>query len=534
MAFFTSLAARLSYPAAGENGGEIMTIQNMELKLSAGWQTLERGEGCWQYADIQVFAADGGAVTLRGATTPVLALRLTLDPVAAEDSLVLGDAWERGYGDLGWAAPDADRRLPWYFFAWQGQTLFCRGVMTRPNALCFWNFDGRTPVLTMDLRCGTEPLTLGGRTLEVCRVVAEEKTGDLHQACADFCARLCPDPRMPAGPIFGGNDWYCNYGCNSAEKIRTHARRIARCAEGTGIAPYMVIDDGWQLCHSQLPGQDYNGGPWRFANDNFGDMKALAADIRALGVIPGIWIRPLQTREKLPEDCRLTCGRGDYPLDPSVPQVLEYLRREIRTIVEWGYRLIKFDFSCADVFGKWGFQMEDDLYLPPVLFHDRTRTTAQILKDFYAALREAAGEDVLLMGCNTVGHLAAGIVDIQRTGDDTSGRDWGRTKKYGVNTLAFRMMQHGTFFRVDADCVGITREIGWEKNRQWLDVLAKSGTPLFVSIGEDAFTPQVEDGIRQAFRHAAAARQVSRPLDWQQTLTPEVWESDFGTHRYSW
>ena len=155
-------------------------------------------------------------------------------------------------------------------------------------------------------------------------------------------------------------------------------------------------------------------------------------------------------------------------------------------------------------------------------------------KAFYLAIREAAGDDVLIMGCNTFSHLSAGIMDIQRTGDDTSGREWERTKKYGVNTLAFRMMQHGAFYQVDADCVGITCDVPWEKNAQWLDVLAKSGTPLFVSIGEDAFTPQVEMAIRAAFETADKTTHVSTPVDWLETKTPRVWDSQFTRDTYDW
>jgi alpha-galactosidase len=168
-------------------------------------------------------------------------------------------------------------------------------------------------------------------------------------------------------------------------------------------------------------------------------------------------------------------------------------------------------------------------------FADRTKTTAQIMKNFYLAIREAAGDDVLIMGCNTFSHLSAGIMDIQRTGDDTSGKDWERTKVYGINTLAFRMMQHGAFYCVDADCVGVTRDVAWEKNSQWLDVLAKSGTPLFVSIADNGcFTKEVEDAVTAAFQKACEPHAVSRPLDWMTTKTPAVWKSDFGTDTYQW
>ena len=33
----------------------------------------------------------------------------------------------------------------------------------------------------------------------------------------------------------------------------------------------------------------------------------------------------------------------------------------------------------------------------------------------------------------------------------------------GVNTLAFRLPQHNTFYHIDADCVGIFGMIPWEK-----------------------------------------------------------------------
>ena len=77
------------------------------------------------------------------------------------------------------------------------------------------------------------------------------------------------------------------------------------------------------------------------------------------------------------------------------------------------------------------------------------------MRELYAAIREAAGPSVVI-GCNTIGHLGAGFFELQRTGDDTSGREWERTRKMGVNTMAFRLPQHGTFFAADADCAPIT------------------------------------------------------------------------------
>ncbi len=155
------------------------------------------------------------------------------------------------------------------------------------------------------------------------------------------------------------------------------------------------------------------------------------------------------------------------------PRPLKRLRRDIRTLAGWGYQLIKHDFSTYDLLGRWGFAMGAQLTDDNWNFADRSRTNAEVILDLYRAIREAAG-DVMLLGCNTVGHLTAGFFELQRIGDDTSGRDWNRTRKMGVNTLAFRAPQHNTFFAVDADCVGLTRQIPWELNRQWLDLLAEA------------------------------------------------------------
>jgi len=237
--------------------------------------------------------------------------------------------------------------------------------------------------------------------------------------------------------------------------------------------------------------------------------------------------------EKVPQDWLWKFEGNHSSLDPSHPQVLEQISRDISRLRDWGYKLIKHDFTTYDTFGAWGFEMVDD-YVSRVEFSDKTKTTAEIIKQLYQTIRDAAGDDVAIIGCNTVSHLSAGYFEIQRTGDDTSGIEWERTKNYGINTLAFRMPQHNAFYAADADCVGITKKLDWNINRRWLDVLAKSGTPLFVSIGDDAYTPEVKEDITEAFRKAIAATNVSRPVDWMQTKIPQVWDSDFGRDHYEW
>lgn len=146
-------------------------------------------------------------------------------------------------------------------------------------------------------------------------------------------------------------------------------------------------------------------------------------------------------------------------------------------------------------------------------FADRSRTTAEIIIDHYRSIR-AGADDAVLIGCNTIGHLSAGIFDVTRTGDDTSGKEWDRVRKMGVNTLAFRMPQHGTFFAVDADCVGqtATNSIPWAKNQQWLDLLAQryAIVRVFQAWLGDTGTGTCSQGRPGRRQQAATGRRTTR------------------------
>jgi alpha-galactosidase len=166
---------------------------------------------------------------------------------------------------------------------------------------------------------------------------------------------------------------------------------------------------------------------------------------------------------------------------------------------------------------------------------DPTVTTAEALVRFYGRIRQAA-DGALVLGCNVVGHLAAGLVDAQRTGDDTSGRNWERTRRMGVNTLAFRVAQHGAFFAVDADCVPSTPATDWAMNRQFLDLVARSGTVLFVSVDPSTRTDAVDADLSAALRLAldGGAPDGVEPLDWLSTPTPRRWRTGEEEITYSW
>lgn len=449
---------------------------------------------------------------------------------------ILGDHWERGYGDLEWRGYVPERILPWYALIHDAETGRTQGfgVQTGGAAIAHWTIDPAGISLVLDIRSGAKGINLSGRNLVISQLVFLESEPDetLFDFSRRFCRALCPAPRLPKFPVYGGNDWYYAYGSNSADSIRRDAALIREHSPSTTNAPFMVIDAGW------FPAQGCGGGPYDHGNEKFPDMPGLAAEMKAMNVRPGIWIRPLLINDspiawQLPANHPIRAREKGIVLDPSVPEVLELVRQDIARLTEWGYDLIKHDFTTFDITGRWGFEMTDRFTGGDWTFADSTRTTAEIIRDLYQTIREAAGEGILI-GCNTVGHLGAGLFELQRTGDDTSGREWERTRKMGINTLAFRMPQHGTFFDVDADCVGLTNDVPWDLNSQWLDLLARSGTPLFVSADPAAMGAAQSAALREAFSIAATDQPVAEAVDWLETTCPSHWQTASGTTSYNW
>src|SRR6185312_10591567 len=246
-------------------------------------------------------------------------------------------------------------------------------------------------------------------------------------------------------------------------------------------------------------------------------------DIRRAGARPGIWVRPLLAPANAPDSWRL--ARDRTVLDPTVPDVRQKIGEDIRRLREWNYDLIKHDYSTFDIFGRWGFQMGTALTRDGWTFASgATRTNAEVISELYATIRAAAG-DALVIGCNTVSHLSAGRFEVCRIGDDTSGTEWARTRKMGVNSLAFRGPQHGAFYVADADCAAVTTAVPWSLGRQWLDLLSRSGTSLFVSLAPDALGPAQRADLRAALARAATHQPLAEPLDWRETVYPRHWRA---------
>lgn len=442
------------------------------------------------------------------------------------DVRILGDTWERAYADLSWQGLSARRFLPWYFLLTDGKVTIGCGVKTGPASFVSFCCDGEGVTAVFDVRNGDAGVALAGREVLIGSLVCHEyKDVSPFEAGKRFCRLLCDKPLAPPEPVYGGNNWYYAYGNSSFSELLCDARYQAKLAGDNKNRPFMVVDDGWE--------QGSCSGPWE-PNEKFGDMAKLAREIKSLGVKPGLWVRYLTDESNtLPDEWRLNNESRCY--DPSRPDVLNYIAETTQKFCGWGYELIKHDFSTVDLFGDWGKDLNGAITKKKNwFFADRSRTSAEIVLDFYRTIKKAAGS-ALILGCNTVSHLTAGEAELFRIGDDTSGKEWERTRLFGINALAFRLIQHKAFYDVDADCVGVMdHHIPWSLNKRWLDLLSESGTPLFVSCPEGALTEEQEKDMIKAYRLAAVQSGNLEPLDWLWNELPRLWRVGEKTVQYDW
>jgi len=479
-----------------------------------------------------------GRILLSGGTASQV--KLVWKTALGAETRVLGGMWERTYGDSAWERVDAptkprDGSFAWYFLANDTRRTDGYGVRVQPNAFACWQAFPDRIELTLDVRAGSDPVELGSRTLEVCRLVSRKGLADESAFAAGraFCRMMCPKPRLPAAPVYGYNDWYCAYGRNSATNFLADAAALVGFlddpARGPRVAnrPFLVVDDGWQFRRTTEASEP--GVRWASHNATWGmAMDEFARRVKALDARPGLWYRPF-----VPE---AGCRAG--AVDPTDPKWARQIREEMARFADWGFELVKIDFITFDWNQVWGYELGASPVKKPLpRWNDRTRTTAEVVRSLYGVMREAAGDRMCIIGCNAIDHFAAGLFELQRTGDDTSGREWERTRKMGPNTLGMRAIHNGTFYQCDGDCVGLVKagDVPWHLNRQWLELVGRSGTSLFTSwkrvLTDD---PDVRRWLGDMWRCNAAPHATAEPLDWLETVRPRRWRFDSGVRTFDW
>lgn len=538
------LLSRLTYATSAQTTAMALPA---EVWAQSGdeWFKLTGTNGTkFSHKDIEVVVkANGNAkgVYVTSPTQQLNAVRLKWAHNMPTKAMYLGDHWERSYGDLQWKTNTVGVKNPWYVLISDTKQTACFGVKTGANTICCWGLSDKDLELTLDTHSGGNGVLLGNRTLHAADVVTmQSKPGESpFQTDHRFCGLMCEKPRLPKQPIYGINDWYFAYGNNNFDLIKNTTATMSELVTDTNNKPFSVIDAGWATYSPYLPGDGGWNDDFSKPNDKFKDMHLLGDEIKKLGMRPGLWMRPLCARhdEKASLLAPKIPGRDDPKnpvLDPTIPENIERIKHNFEVYKQWGYEMVKHDFSTYDITGRWGFDMKDSITAPGWNFNDRTKTTAEIILDLYRNIREAAGDGIYVIGCNTMSHLSAGIFEMCRIGDDTSGNEWERTRKMGINTLAFRLPQHNRFYAVDGDCVGLTTKIAWSRNKQWLELLAQSGAPLFISAQPEATGEAQKAAIKTAFAQAAKVQPLGEPLDWMENIQPKKWRMNGKIVEFDW
>lgn len=213
----------------------------------------------------------------------------------------------------------------------------------------------------------------------------------------------------PVAADAGWNSWYDLWDKVTEKDVRENAP-LARSALEDRVPPSalplrIVIDDGWQRAW----------GDWE-PNEKFpSGMDGLATDLKAQGFRVGIWLAPLLVEEDSPlvvdhPEWFLTDASYPHPihgrmriLDPTEPGAAQHLQQFIRRIVEWGYDFLKIDFLFAGTY-------EEPRHMPV--------TGMQAYHEALRLIREAAGEDVVLLAVGAPSHPSLPHVDAWRLGGD--------------------------------------------------------------------------------------------------------------------
>ena len=295
----------------------------------------------------------------------------------------------------------------------------------------------------------------------------------------------------------------------------------------------MQIDDGWQRSARDFSAQ--RGGAYSSG------MDAMARTITSAGMRAGLWFIPFGWDPKRDiftdhQDWfvhRKDTGElysvkwGGTCLDMTHPGARDLLHRTVTQICRtWGYKYIKID-------GLWTGLATGMLYADPkyrddglgdAVFHDPRQTNVESYRSGLRLVREAAGHDVYILGCNTAQNYRTlgasfGLVDGMRVGQDI-GVKWNQI--LNCATLGTRLyFLHNRVWHNDADCLMLRAPLTLTQARTWGTWIGLSGQLNIVSEWLPDLPEEKLDIVRRTMpNHGLNAR----PVDLLEQPLARVWQ----------
>ena len=281
-------------------------------------------------------------------------------------------------------------------------------------------------------------------------------------------------------PPSGWCSWYYYYQEISANEVKKNAEWMAENLKEYG-ALYCQIDDGWQ-------GNGYGLGEnrdWTTIDKRFPKgMAELAAYIRQLGLLPGIWLASHgQSNKKVVDKWNTfllkkdgisasSTWEGTYLLDPTARHADEYFHNLFSTLAdEWGYAYFKIDgqpIVINEYKDKQSF-MKNPKGDPIKLYRSTLNT-----------IREAIGPDRYLLGCWGIPLDGIGIMNGSRTGGDIV-LAWDGGFMTALEATMHRYYLHNIAWYCDPDVMCLRYPLTLDMARAWATLQGLTGQALMTS-----------------------------------------------------
>lgn len=329
--------------------------------------------------------------------------------------------------------------------------------------------------------------------------------------------------------------WY-HAGASNDKQLRAQTDFAAEHLKPFGF-DVIQIDDGWQ------DGVKSNGPRKVFIRHRpdgpFPDgVKSIADYIKSKGMTPGLWYMPYAGTHDDPyfadkqamfyhvDGKPLDVSWGGTCLDPSVPATQDLIRRRTELICgAWGYKYIKTDglwmgLGTPHVYVNTTFKDDKLGEAPPA---DIGYTNVQAERTGLKIVRDAAGPDVFILGCNlaqnmrTLG-LSIGFVDAMRIGPD-NGQTWDRIRSgpFSGSNLYFL---HRRVWYNDPDPVYVRPKVPTEQAKALVSWVALTGQ-LHAS---SYYFPDLPPERLEILRRAMPAHTLKpRPVDLFEQGIPRIW-----------
>jgi hypothetical protein len=384
--------------------------------------------------------------------------------------------------------------------------------------------------------------------------------GDCRLGLEAYADAVAKNYQVKLPPAYCGySTWYHAKASNTpGSSDEKHMAALAKFAVDQHLKDFgldfLQIDDGWQISRRDFTTHKPNGAYPH-------GMKQTAQAINDANLIAGIWLTPFgwhgkDTRpdrkgtkiEQTPNNSALK----DHPdwfvhrqdgsvydvfwawdcLDMSNPPAREFLRGVISRIThDWGYKLLKLDGLWAGMACKILYPSPEyaDDNLGDAVFHDPTQSNVQVYRSGLKLVRDAAGPDVFLLGCNIAQNMRTlggsfGVVDAMRIGPDIKA-DWGAVRRC-ARPAEMMYFLNGRVWHNDPDCLMLREPLTLDNARAWGSFIGITGQLNLVSEWLPDMPPERLDVWK---RSVPNHNKLSvRPVDLFTTDMPRVWHLSYG------